>query len=287
MVNKLLEENQIILLQEHWLFQAQIHMIGELSNNINYAGKGVDINEQLLLISMPRGYGGVAVLWRKDIDHTVKALTDGNERIQCIEITGDKSKLLLMSAYLPAKGCKDHIVEYQETIDQLFEIIQKYNSTHQILIGGDINEDLNHKTGTVRNNYVQDFISDCNLTYSVTGKTFVNSCGQDSTEIDYFLHNIPGDSSTTKEILYGFLFRSEIFFRTTQELAYLFFLSRKARIFFPKFNIRLYDKNSESDYFFFLHQNQNIFFSNIGNQNIFLEKTLQVKWSFPYMVLGN
>ena len=39
--------------------------------------------------------------------------------------------------------------------------------------------------------------------------------------------------------------------------------------------------------FFFLHQNQNIFFSNIGNQNICLEKThtppppLQVKWSFP------
>ena len=28
----------------------------------------------------------------------------------------------------------------------------------------------------------------------------------------------------------------------------------------------------ESDYFFFLHQNQNIFFSNIRNQNIFLEK---------------
>ena len=43
--------------------------------------------------------------------------------------------------------------------------------------------------------------------------------------------------------------------------------------------------------FFSLHQNQNIFFSNIGNQNIVLEKNhnpppppspLQVKWSFPY-----
>jgi hypothetical protein len=42
--------------------------------------------------------------------------------------------------------------------------------------------------------------------------------------------------------------------------------------FFPEFNIRLYDKNYESDLFFFLHQNQNIFFSNIGNQYIFLEK---------------
>ena len=49
------------------------------------------------------------------------------------------------------------------------------------------------------------------------------------------------------------------------------FLSRKAQFFFPEYNIRLYDKNFESDYFFFLHQNQNIFFSNIGNQNIFLE----------------
>ena len=69
---------------------------------------------------------------------------------------------------------------------------------------------------------------------------------------------------------YGFLFRSGIFFWTTQEFEYLFFLSRK---FIPEFNIRLFDKNSESD-FFFLHQNQNILFSNIGNQNIFLERML-------------
>ena len=39
-----------------------------------------------------------------------------------------------------------------------------------------------------------------------------------------------------------------------------------------------------------LHQNQNIFFSNIGNQNICLEKNhnpppLQVKWSVPNFLL--
>ena len=47
-----------------------------------------------------------------------------------------------------------------------------------------------------------------------------------------------------------FLFRSEFFFRTTQELEYLFFLSCKVQTFFPESNIRLYDKNSESDFFF-------------------------------------
>ena len=65
-----------------------------------------------------------------------------------------------------------------------------------------------------------------------------------------------------------FCFVQNFFFGTTRELEYLFFLSRKARKFFTEINIRLYDKNSESYYFFFLHQNQNMFFSNIGNQNI-------------------
>ena len=61
-----------------------------------------------------------------------------------------------------------------------------------------------------------------------------------------------------------FLFRSRI--------RILIFLSGKARIFFPEFNIRLYDKNSESHYFFFLHQNQNIFFSNIWESEYFFRK---------------
>jgi hypothetical protein len=62
------------------------------------------------------------------------------------------------------------------------------------------------------------------------------------------------------------------FFSDNTRVRIYIFLSRKARIFFPEFNISLYDKNTESDYFFFNHQNQNIFYSNKGNQNIFLEK---------------
>jgi hypothetical protein len=41
------------------------------------------------------------------------------------------------------------------------------------------------------------------------------------------------------------------FFFGQHELEYLFILSRKARNFLPEFNIRLHDKNSESDFFFF------------------------------------
>ena len=81
---------------------------------------------------------------------------------------------------------------------------------------------------------------------------------------------------------YGFLFRSEFFFRTTRELEYFF------NFFPPEFSIRLYDKNSESDYFFPPPKSE-YFFSNIGNQNIFFRKKNhtpplpppEVKWSVP------
>ena len=77
---------------------------------------------------------------------------------------------------------------------------------------------------------------------------------------------------------YGFLFRSEICFRTSRVRKKK--LLRAARIFFPELNIRLYDKNSESNYFIFLHQNQNIFFS---KKNINTPPPLEIKWSVPYL----
>jgi hypothetical protein len=89
---------------------------------------------------------------------------------------------------------------------------------------------------------------------------------------------------------YGFLFRSEIFFRTTHELEYLFFFVALSANFFPEFNIRLYDKNSESD--FFSSTKIRIFFSaTLGIRIFYLEKknhtpppALEVKWSIPKMV---
>ena len=42
--------------------------------------------------------------------------------------------------------------------------------------------------------------------------------------------------------------------------------------------------NTLNQIFFFLHQNQNIFFSNIGNQNIFLEKKNITKLNGPSLI---
>ena len=66
---------------------------------------------------------------------------------------------------------------------------------------------------------------------------------------------------------YGFLFR------TTQELEYFYFFCRaKREIFFRNLTLGYMTKTLNQIIIFFLHQNQNIFFSNIGNQIIFFRK---------------
>ena len=71
---------------------------------------------------------------------------------------------------------------------------------------------------------------------------------------------------------YGFLFRSEFCFRTTQELEYLFFCPAKREKKFPEFNIRLYDKNSESYYYFFPPPKSEYFFQQYWESEYFFRK---------------
>ena len=57
-----------------------------------------------------------------------------------------------------------------------------------------------------------------------------------------------------------FLFRSEFIFRTSRVRIYIFFCRAKPKFFSPEFNIRLYGKNSESDYYFFPPSKSEYFF---------------------------
>ena len=68
---------------------------------------------------------------------------------------------------------------------------------------------------------------------------------------------------------YGFLLRSEFFFRTTRELEYLFFLSRKAWFFFQNLTLGYMTKTLNqiiffpppiSEYFFQQHWESEYFF---------------------------
>ena len=109
----------------------------------------MDTGDPILPVQMPRGYGAVAILWKKTIDHLVRVIADGANRIQCIELQTQQPALVI-SAYMPCKGLHDNVDEFQDSLAQLHEIIQKFKNTHRILLGGDFNEDLSSEKTTKR-----------------------------------------------------------------------------------------------------------------------------------------
>ena len=68
-----------------------------------------------------------------------------------------------------------------------------------------------------------------------------------------------------------FCFVQNFFFGQHERLEF-FFLSREAGIFFPEFNISLYDKNSESDYLFFPPPKSEYFFQQHWESKYFFRK---------------
>jgi exonuclease III len=111
-------------------------LLNELNQKFSGTGKAVNTGDDYIAFEKShRGYGGVAILWTKSIDHLMNIISDGNSRIRCIEIK-TANPLLCVSTYLPTKVENDRYEEYSECIDQLlvYEIIQKFQISHEIVI---------------------------------------------------------------------------------------------------------------------------------------------------------
>ncbi|CAC5367026.1 unnamed protein product [Mytilus coruscus] len=183
------QEMDIFLIQEHWLFHCELNMLSEIHDEIAGSSKAVDSDDPMSASYMPRGYGGVAILWNKAIDKYIKPISDGSNRIQCVELLTSKPAIL-MSVYLPTKSTTDSKIIFDDCIDQLYQIVQKYKGTDEIVIGGDFNEDIvKEKNNSKRKIALLEFLKECKLTTNHKGPTFINTSGADISEIDYFLHS--------------------------------------------------------------------------------------------------
>ena len=128
----------IIMLQEHWLSDGQLYLLGDISDSFLYSGvSGFDNSEVLL----GRPYGGCAILWRSDLAVTVKVVNTESKRVCAIRMVNEQVKLLLVSVYMPYES---DLVSTEEYTDQLMfvENILFNNSDCHVIIAGDFNVDF-------------------------------------------------------------------------------------------------------------------------------------------------
>ena len=126
-------------------------------------GNAVDTGDPILPIQMPRSYGGVGVLWRKSIDHLVTSVQDEANRIQCIELQL-RIPILIASVYMPCRGLEENVDDFEDCLAQLYEIVQKYRSTHYLFLGGDFSEDITSTRDSKRLQSLNQFLDDAALT---------------------------------------------------------------------------------------------------------------------------
>ena len=97
-------------------------------------------------------------------------------------------------------------------------------------------------------------------------KSFQSDCGKMLT-----FNTLGTDQLTLKGGVWFFVLFRKIISDNTRVRIFIFFVAQSAIFFFQYLTLG-YMTKILNQIFFFLHQNQNIYFSNIGNQNIFLEK---------------
>ena len=88
---------------------------------------------------------------------------------------------------MPCKGASDNYEAFSECLDQLNEIVSKYGNTHDVVLGGDFNEEISQGSPR-RSTLLSEFLSDHCLTTTKTEKTFLHPNGIDSTTIDYIFY---------------------------------------------------------------------------------------------------
>ena len=79
---------------------------------------------------------------------------------------------------------------YKDTLDQIAEIIDKYNISYHIIVCGDLNASLHRKDNRRRDQLLKEFMNDNKLSIPLNypvQPTFFHHNGKYKSQIDYFL----------------------------------------------------------------------------------------------------
>ena len=105
-----------------------------------------------------------------------------------MELKGEEP-LLLVSVYMPCRGLSENIEDYSDCLDQLSEIVAKYNGSHNMVLEGDINEDMVLRDQTVRAQLLKSFVKDSLLDTNHTSQANNNPEGVLVSTLDYMFYS--------------------------------------------------------------------------------------------------
>ena len=142
-LRKLLGENDIVAISEHWLHGNRLEQLYEATSKFYVcarASKFAAPENYGTSRGQGGGGGGVALYWRKDLVGVSEITNVIHDRICGIRLqTISGGVINIFSVYLPAIGCGE---DYGAVLDDLAEILELREQGSLNIVCGDCNGDL-------------------------------------------------------------------------------------------------------------------------------------------------
>lgn len=132
-------EYDIIALQEHWLLPGDIDLLGQVHPDFDYHGlSAVDASEGTL---KGRPYGGVAILWRRNMFPSVASIQCDSTRVVAVRIScgaGPATRaFIVMSIYMPC-DVSENIPLFTECLGKI-SAVTSMSDVESVIALGDFN----------------------------------------------------------------------------------------------------------------------------------------------------
>ena len=131
-IKSLFASCNILLLQEHWLSDDQLTMLGSIDSMFSHIAVSGFGNSDVL---DGRPYGGCAILWRSDMSIKVNTVDTNSKRVCAARMMNDNLKLLVICVYMPYEGNNEMTDEFIEQLAIVDDVIAANQDCH-IVVGG-------------------------------------------------------------------------------------------------------------------------------------------------------
>ena len=136
---QLLSKVDILYIQEHWLSDDQMVILGNIDSHFLFTGTSGFDNSNVLP-GWP--YGGTAILWRSSLNMKISVLKSASRRLSAIKVTVDNNmNLLLINVYMPYENGEHNVDSFSEQLIAIESLIADNLDCH-VVLGGDFNADF-------------------------------------------------------------------------------------------------------------------------------------------------
>ena len=197
-MKKLMDSVDVLLVQEHWYFESDIHLLTEDMPNVQVFGIS-GMQQSRLLAGRP--YGGCAMIVKKKTFHRIEQVMTASSRLcVCICRFANDVSYLLFNAYMPCESRDRDSNDFFHVLLEIRSVIDRFPDVNNVIIGGDLNTDLG-RTGSSYADSLRDFCAENHLRLciehprSCVDYTYRNEFTQVNSTIDHFIvsENIMND----------------------------------------------------------------------------------------------